>query len=225
MSGRLGSGDRYDTIVVGVGAMGSAAAYQLARRGQRVLALERFGVTHERGSHHGLTRIIRLAYHEDTRYVPLLLHAYDLWRELERCTVRLQCPHLSATPLGRPRATTDDIRLGSPRRIWCCRNWKRSGSTQGQRATSNELESARADLAQSCGLPMGCETLREVRDALLIPRSVVRIHHGPLPKSTCKPESLVVLQENITAPAQRAVNTDVDPRRPHTQALACRCAR
>ena len=74
---------RYDTIVVGVGGMGSAALLHLARRGQRVLGLERFDVPHEYGSSHGITRIIRLSYYEHTAYVPLLRRAYELWRELE----------------------------------------------------------------------------------------------------------------------------------------------
>jgi sarcosine oxidase len=75
--------DRYDVVVVGVGGMGSAAMYHLARRGKRVLGLERFDLLHERGSSHGLTRIIRLAYFEHPDYVPLLRRAYELWRELE----------------------------------------------------------------------------------------------------------------------------------------------
>jgi sarcosine oxidase len=76
--------ERYDVVVVGVGGMGSAALYHLARRGARVLGLERFDLLHERGSSHGLTRIIRLAYFEHPDYVPLLRRAYELWRELER---------------------------------------------------------------------------------------------------------------------------------------------
>jgi sarcosine oxidase len=75
--------ERYDAIVVGIGGMGSAALFHLARRGQRVLGLERFDVPHEHGSSHGITRIIRLAYYEHTAYVPLLRRAYELWRELE----------------------------------------------------------------------------------------------------------------------------------------------
>ncbi|MGN6360853.1 MAG: N-methyl-L-tryptophan oxidase [Thermomicrobiales bacterium] len=75
---------QFDTIVIGVGGMGSATCYQLARRGQRVLGLERFAIPHEHGSSHGYTRIIRLAYYEHPSYVPLLRHAYDLWREFER---------------------------------------------------------------------------------------------------------------------------------------------
>ncbi len=75
--------DRYDVVVVGVGGMGSAALYHLARRGKRALGLERFDLLHEHGSSHGLTRIIRLAYFEHPDYVPLLRRAYELWRELE----------------------------------------------------------------------------------------------------------------------------------------------
>ena len=75
--------ERYDVVVVGVGGMGSAALYHLARRGKRVLGIERFDLLHEQGSSHGLTRIIRLAYFEHPDYVPLLRRAYELWRELE----------------------------------------------------------------------------------------------------------------------------------------------
>jgi sarcosine oxidase len=75
--------NRYDTIVIGLGGMGSASAYHLARRGQRVLGLEQYDLLHELGSSHGLTRIIRLAYHEHPSYVPLLRRAYELWHDLE----------------------------------------------------------------------------------------------------------------------------------------------
>ena len=64
--------------------MGSAVCWQLARRGARVLGLERFSIPHDRGSAHGVTRIIRLAYFEHPDYVPLLRRAYELWRETER---------------------------------------------------------------------------------------------------------------------------------------------
>jgi len=76
----------YDAIVLGVGGMGAAACYHLARRGRRVLGLERFDIPHSMGSSHGVTRIIRLAYYEHPSYVPLLRRAYDLWRELETLT-------------------------------------------------------------------------------------------------------------------------------------------
>src|SRR3954447_1069003 len=74
---------RYDVIVAGVGGMGSATAYHLARRGRKVLGLERYDVPHEMGSSHGITRIIRLAYYEHPSYVLLLRRAYELWRDLE----------------------------------------------------------------------------------------------------------------------------------------------
>ena len=73
----------FDVIVVGVGGLGSAALFHLARTGLRVLGIERFGVPNEQGSSHGVTRIIRLAYYEHPSYVPLLSRAYELWRELE----------------------------------------------------------------------------------------------------------------------------------------------
>jgi len=79
---------QFDVVVVGVGAMGSAALYQLARRGVRVAGLERFLPGHDRGSSHGETRIIRLGYFEHPSYVPLLRRSYALWRELEAASGR-----------------------------------------------------------------------------------------------------------------------------------------
>ncbi|HXW30179.1 MAG TPA: N-methyl-L-tryptophan oxidase [Xanthobacteraceae bacterium] len=76
----------FDVAVVGLGAMGSAAVWQLARRGQRVVGLDRFAPGHERGSSHGATRIIRLGYFEHPAYVPLVRRAYKLWNELEAAT-------------------------------------------------------------------------------------------------------------------------------------------
>ena len=73
----------YDAIVLGAGGVGSAAVYHLARRGAKVLAIDQFPGGHDRGSSHGETRIIRQAYFEHPDYVPLLLRAYELWRELE----------------------------------------------------------------------------------------------------------------------------------------------
>ncbi len=80
--------DRYDAIVIGLGGMGSASAFHLARRGVRVLGLEQFQPLHQQGSSHGLTRIIRLAYHEHPSYVPLLRRSYELWHELEADAAR-----------------------------------------------------------------------------------------------------------------------------------------
>ncbi len=78
----------YDVIIVGLGGMGSAAAWQLAKRGQKVLGLERFDIPHNMGSSHGVSRIIRLPYYEDPAYVPLLRRAMELWREAEAASGR-----------------------------------------------------------------------------------------------------------------------------------------
>lgn len=74
----------FDVIILGLGAMGSAAAYHLARRGRRVLGLEQFTPAHDRGASHGRSRIIREAYFEGPRYVPLIRRAYELWDTLQQ---------------------------------------------------------------------------------------------------------------------------------------------
>lgn len=81
--GRETSMKIYDAIVLGLGGMGSAAAFHLARRRRRVLGIEQFTSPHDRGSSHGATRVIRQAYFEHPGYVPLLKRAYELWAELE----------------------------------------------------------------------------------------------------------------------------------------------
>ncbi len=73
----------YDVIVLGLGGMGSATLYHLAKRGIRVCGVEQFGIAHDKGSSHGVTRMIRKAYFEHPDYIPLVNRAYELWRELE----------------------------------------------------------------------------------------------------------------------------------------------
>jgi sarcosine oxidase len=77
------AGGHYDAVVIGVGGMGSAAVYELAARGRRVLGIDRYDIPNAMGSSHGVTRIIRLAYYEHPSYVPLLRRAYERWRDLE----------------------------------------------------------------------------------------------------------------------------------------------
>ena len=79
--------ERYDVIVVGLGALGSAAAHQLARRGRRVLGLERFELGHHRGASHDTSRILRHSYHTPA-YVRLTEEAYDDWARLESWSAR-----------------------------------------------------------------------------------------------------------------------------------------
>lgn len=77
---------RYDVTIVGLGGMGSAILAHCARRGASVIGLEQFTRGHDLGSSNGKSRMIRKAYFEDPAYVPLLLRAYELWRELEHRT-------------------------------------------------------------------------------------------------------------------------------------------
>lgn len=72
-----------DVIVVGLGAMGSASLYQLARRGARVIGIDRFRPPHDQGSSHGESRITRQAIGEGPEYVPFVLRSHEIWRELE----------------------------------------------------------------------------------------------------------------------------------------------
>lgn len=82
--------EHYDCIVIGTGGVGSAALFHLAQRGVRALGIDRFPPGHDRGSSHGNTRLIRLAYMEHPDYVPLLRRAYTLWADLsERCAQQL----------------------------------------------------------------------------------------------------------------------------------------
>ena len=92
----------YDVVVVGLGAMGSAAAFHLARRGQKVLGLDRFRPPHAFGSSHGRTRIIREAYFEHPLYVPLVQRAYELWAELEEDCGRELLQITGGLMIGRP---------------------------------------------------------------------------------------------------------------------------
>lgn len=78
--------DVHDVIVLGLGAAGSAAAFQLAQRGAKVLGIDRHSPPHALGSSHGDTRITRKAIGEGDAYVPLALRSYELWREIEAAT-------------------------------------------------------------------------------------------------------------------------------------------
>ncbi len=74
----------FDVAVVGLGAVGGATLMQLARRGAKVVGLDRFDPPHRRGSSHGQTRITRQALGEGTQYTPFVLRANAIWEEVER---------------------------------------------------------------------------------------------------------------------------------------------
>jgi sarcosine oxidase len=105
----------FDVIVLGLGGMGSAAAYHLAERGQCVLGLERFRPVHAFGSSHGDSRIIRQAYHEHPNYVPLARRAYELWRRLEQDTGTGILRQTGGLMIGPPRSSVVQGALRSAR--------------------------------------------------------------------------------------------------------------
>lgn len=105
----------FDVIVIGVGGMGSAGLYHLARRGVKALGIEQFDIPHDRGSSHGVNRIIRLAYLEHPSYVPLLRRAYELWRELERTAGERLLFTTGSLDVGAPGSQTLDGSLLSCR--------------------------------------------------------------------------------------------------------------
>jgi sarcosine oxidase len=78
--------ESYDFVVLGLGAMGSAAIWQLAKRGRNVLGIDRFSPPHTNGSSHGESRITRLAIGEGPDYSPLAIRSHQIWRELESAT-------------------------------------------------------------------------------------------------------------------------------------------
>jgi N-methyl-L-tryptophan oxidase len=82
------NGMTYDVIIIGAGSMGMAAGYFLSKSGKKTLLLDSFKPPHNKGSHHGETRIIRHAYAEGEQYVPFVLKAQELWNDLERETGR-----------------------------------------------------------------------------------------------------------------------------------------
>ncbi len=93
--------ETYDAIVLGVGGVGGATLYELARRGLRVVGIDRFTPPHDRGSSHGETRVIRQAYFEHPDYVPLLCESYAGWESLEASSGRTlftRCGLLEAGP-------------------------------------------------------------------------------------------------------------------------------
>jgi sarcosine oxidase len=92
----------YDVIVIGGGTMGTAAAWELGKRGLKALVLEQFEHVHANGAHSGESRIIRHAYAEGPDYVPLVFRADDLWMELEALTGELLFHRIGAIELSAP---------------------------------------------------------------------------------------------------------------------------
>jgi sarcosine oxidase len=96
---------RYDVGIVGLGAMGSMAALELARRGRKVIGFDRFHPPHAFGSSHGKSRIIREAYFEHPQYVPIVRYAWEKWLALERDSGRALLTPTGGLMIGRPEST------------------------------------------------------------------------------------------------------------------------
>jgi len=94
----------HGVIIAGLGAMGSAAAFHMARRGISVAGFDRYAPPHTMGSSHGKTRIIREAYFEDPAYVPMVQRAYRLWGELEEESETTLLLKTGGLMIGRPES-------------------------------------------------------------------------------------------------------------------------
>lgn len=94
-----------DFLVIGLGAMGSAISYQLAKQGAQVVGIDQFTPPHTLGSTHGESRITRLAIGEGRQFVPLAQRSHQLWREIEQQTgesLLHTCGGIIITPDGQP---------------------------------------------------------------------------------------------------------------------------
>lgn len=94
----------YDVIVVGGGAMGSAASYYLSKNKLKVLMIDQYSIPNLFGSHHGHTRMFRLANGNGGRYVPLGLESLKLWKELEKETGKTLFNQTGALTVGHPQS-------------------------------------------------------------------------------------------------------------------------
>jgi sarcosine oxidase len=161
---------QYDVIVLGIGAMGSAACYYLARQGVHVLGLEQFGVPNEMSSHTGQSRIIRKAYFEHPDYVPLLEQAYKNWKELESETKTQIYFQTGLLYGGRPDHPVIKGVLNSAKQF----------AIQLDVLTSGEMEEKYPQFT----IPDDYEKLFEPEAGFLLPELIIRLyadkamHHG-----------------------------------------------
>ena len=154
--------ESFDAIVAGLGAMGSSTSYHLARRGARVLGLERFASGHTLGSSHGESRIIRELYYEHPLYVPLVQRAYELWARLEEdAGVRLL-------------HTTGGLMLGQPE-SGLVRGAMLSGETHGIPTEVLEREEI-VSRFPAFAPPSGCVGVWDARAGYLRPEACIEAH-------------------------------------------------
>lgn len=151
----------FDVIVVGVGTMGAATCWHLARRGVRVLGLERFGVPHDMGAHHGHSRMFRLAYFEHPDYVPLLKRSLALWRELNEVSTLRPFVRTGGLYAGLPTSETVSCSLAAAR-------------THGLEHRALEREQIRAEFPQF-DLPPSYVAMFEPDAGYIVPEHAVAL--------------------------------------------------
>lgn len=107
------TGGSFEVAVIGLGAMGAAVLYQLAKSGIRAVGIDRFSPPHDRGSTHGETRITRQAIGEGEAYVPLVLRSHEIWQELQDQTGERLLVQNGCLIVGVPDDEDDDgVRAG-----------------------------------------------------------------------------------------------------------------
>ncbi len=158
----MADSDRFDTVVVGLGAMGSAALYHLASRGVKVCGVDRWATPHIHGSTHGRTRIIREAYYEHPCYVPIVQRAYELWSALEREIGHQLFVQTGGLMIGPPDGEIFGGAL-------------RSATEHGLAHTILEPREVQARYP-GFRVPEGSQALHEPRAGLLFPEKCVEAH-------------------------------------------------
>ena len=154
--------EKYDVIVIGLGAMGGAAAYHCAKRGQKVLGLDVNPQFHSYGSSHGLTRALRETYFESPDYVPLTQRSFELWQELEQ---------LSGVPL----LTTSGAIYVAPIDHPLLRG-VRSAAKQHSLSLDNLSQDEMNKRFPGFALPKDWEGVFEGRGSVLMAESCLRAH-------------------------------------------------
>ncbi|HEY9842811.1 MAG TPA: N-methyl-L-tryptophan oxidase [Candidatus Obscuribacterales bacterium] len=152
----------FDVAIIGLGAMGSASAYHLARAGASVIGFDRHVPPHHLGSSHGLTRMIREAYFEHPAYVPLLQRAYALWQALEAESGRHLLELTGGLMIGPPTGELVQGCLASARAFGLAHEQLGAAQVQAQYPVFS--------------LPDDFEAVAEPRTGFLVPEACIEAH-------------------------------------------------
>jgi glycine/D-amino acid oxidase-like deaminating enzyme len=162
---------RYDLIIIGSGSVGSAAGYYATQAGLKVLMIDAHLPPHSEGSHHGDTRLIRHAYGEGERYVPLVLRAQTLWDELAKQTEDRIFERTGVINLG-PAILRFSLASNAARKplIWTLRSWTRRALPHA----GLKLPSRTIILASLKPTPACCIAKRRSKPGSILPRRRLR---------------------------------------------------